>query len=206
MIDRAQPSDHAGPYWNIDEPIGEIRLRGEEPCVLRLLAHVSEQPYRLRSRDELLPIKQPEGVRTHVNGKPYILVARPARPAQENEYAYPAFDPTGTVAPAIAGAWRDGRTVWLGCAQAYYYHEARIITVQEAFLGQDYRRELLPEDLDAYALWQGFEQFLNGRFPVARIIATTVHDSPYTADRYQEFLSKLGYWPLSSQAYGKELA
>jgi hypothetical protein len=188
-------------YWTVDEAIGEVVLWHGEPSTLRLQAHIAEELYRQGPSAEIIPLRHPLGVRTNLNARAYVLVPDIRLDVRPN--AAPArSDPAGIV---HASTWEGMKAERIGSAQAWYYHEDRALILWECFLEDRYRGDNPAEDPNAYALWEGFERFLIGRFPQARTIATTSDENLYELAQYQAFLGSMGYRELHDQAFGKDL-
>ena len=185
------------PYWHIDEAIGEVVLWGE-PWTLRVTAHLADEPYRRGSQTELVPLMADRGTRTWVQTRAYILVPD-LRPTVAVD---PAADagPLGTVQ---AAHWEGMKGERIGEAQAWYYHEDRLIVLWECFLEDRYHTGAAREDAALRALWSGFERFLLDRFPAATQLITTADDPLYDSADYQRFLTGLGYQALNQRAFAK---
>lgn len=201
MTEREQPQEQPD-YWNVDQAIGEVTLWRDQHYTLRLKAHIADELYRQPARDEIIPLKHRQGVRTYVHAKPYVLVPDITLGIQ----LFPTPDPTGAVGEVASSTWEGMRHEELGNCQGWFYLEDRSIVLWEALLLERYRMPDLAQDSNTTALWEGFEQFLTERFPSARLIATTYDDPEYETQQYQEFLQRLGYSRLNPQAFGKTLS
>jgi hypothetical protein len=199
MTEREQPHDD---YWTHDEQIAEVRLWRDERYSLRLKAHIADEIYRQGKSEEIIPLKEQRGVRTYVHAKPYVLVPDVTVSAD----IYPAPDPTGAAGEVSSSTWEGMRHEELGNCQAWFYVEDRSIVLWESFLHDRYRGQNPLDDANSYALWEGFERFLAGRFPSAQLIATTHDDPLYETAQYQQFLRSMGYQPLTAAAFGKQLS
>jgi hypothetical protein len=199
MAEREQPQTE---YYTLDEAIGEVRLWRDERYTLRLKAHVADEIYRESRHSEIIPLKQPRGVRTSVHAKPYVLIPD----IRLTVGLSPAPDPAAEIGTVTASDWEGMKHEELGSCMAWYYPEDRVIVLWEAYLLPHYRADELLKDTNTYALWEGFEGFLAVRFPSAHRIVTTHHDPEYEPrELYQQFLATMGYRALSERAWGKEL-
>lgn len=185
------------PYWHLDEAIGEVVLWGE-PWTLRVSAHVADEAYGRGGQTELVPLTADRGTRTWVQARAYILVPD----IQLTVAVAPATDagPLGTVE---AQHWDGMKAERIGEAQAWYYHEDRLLILWECFLEDRYQTGEAPEDATLQALWSGFEHFLLARFPDTSQLITTADDPLYDTTNYQRFLTTLGYHPLTQRAFSK---
>src|ERR1700693_3370944 len=196
MTEREQPQDE---YWNHDEAIGEVSLWRGDRYSLRLKAHIAEEIYRQGKSEEIIPLRQQRGVRTYVQAKPYVLIPNITLGVQLS----PTPDPTGAIGEVASSTWEGMRHEEIGQAQAWLYVEDQSIVLWEAYLLPRYRVPDRTADPNTYALWEGFERFLTGRFPSARQIVTTHDDPEYDTAAYQEMLGNLGYSRLNQRAFGK---
>jgi hypothetical protein len=199
MTEREQPQTE---YYTVDEAIGQVRLWRDDRYTLRLKAHVADEIYRESSHSEIIPLKQPRGVRTSVHAKPYVLIPD----IRLTVGLSPAPDQAGKIGEVQSSAWEGMRHEELGTCMGWYYPEDRAIVLWEAHVLPRYRSDELLDDTNTYALWEGFEGFLVGRFPSANRIVTTHDDPEYEPQElYRQFLSSMGYHALSERAWGKIL-
>jgi len=200
MTEREHP--HQPDSWTADEQIGTLRLWRDEPYSLRLTAFIQDEIYRQPRSEEIIALRQQQGVRTYLQAKPYVLVPDITLGVQLS----PRPEPHGAIGEVAASTWEGMRHELVGQAQAWFYIEDRVIVLWEAFLLARYRASPnLLEDTNSLALWEGFERFLTDRFPQARQIVTTPADPEYEpAEAYRVFLRRLGYERLSERAFGKE--
>jgi hypothetical protein len=169
--------------------------------------HASEEQYISDSLLDLIPPKQKKGVRTYVMMHPVVL--EPVLTLTVNVYDKPKHyaDQEPAIGQAVGMPKTEGiREVQVGNAQAWYYHEDRMLVLWECFFDDRFRRHPLPEDVNMRQLWSTFERWLLRRFPQTVMIATPFND-PIVEDirEYQAFLKTLGFASTSKGVFGKPI-
>jgi hypothetical protein len=111
------------------------------------------------------------------------------------------------IGETLGGPKQEGvRDVQIGNAQAWYYHQDKIIEIWECFLDSMFRTHPLVRDSHMQKLWQGLEQWLVKQFPQATRIVTPFNDPiAHSIEEYQEFLRSFGYESVAKAAFGKRL-
>jgi hypothetical protein len=145
---------------------------------LRLQVHLAEEVYRRSEGQEIIPFKQPRGVRMYVHAKPYVLIPD----IRLGVRLFPTPAPTGAVGYVSSSERAGMRHEDVGQAQGWYYYEDRTIVLWEAYLLPPYRGPNVAEDPNSYAFWKGFERFLTDRFHSARWIVTPHNDPEYETE------------------------
>ena len=167
--------------------------------------HTSDERYFDGSR-EIISLQERTGNRTYVMMHPYIL--EPKLTFTVGLYNKPKtyHDQESPIGEVIKSSHDGFREVQAGSAQAWYYHEDKIIVLWECFFDDRFRNQLLPADTNMQNLWKGFEHWLIKKFPHATTLATPFNDPiAESIEEYQAFLKKLGYSPLSEAAFGKHV-
>ncbi len=179
-----------------------------KPRPVRGKIHTSEETYRLDAFErDIRPIATLRGNRTYIMMHPYaqepILTFTALLYNKPKHYA----DQETVIGETLGKVKQEGvRDVPIGSAQAWYYHEDRIIEIWECFLWDFVRSHPLVEDQYMQKLWQGFEVWLLTQFPQATRIVTPCNDPiAHSIEEYQTFLRSLGYSPVAKSAYGKTI-
>ena len=197
-------------YWTHDTALfeGQFRYFGDHSVMVRGKIHVAEEPYQATDLDQALVAltTTQQGIRISVQMKPFALL--------------PPDRLRGTV---VSSQERKKWEVELGNAQAWYYPQEKTIVIGECVLKRSVRDHLLPHDPNMRALWTGFERLLRNRFvgferllrkhaprrvpPYAEAERIIIHaPAPrFEREEYQEFLTALGYIPISSTIWEKRI-
>jgi hypothetical protein len=167
--------------------------------------HMSEEKYSASSL-EIIPIKEKKGKRIYVMMQPYVL--EPKLSFTVGIYNKPKkyADQDSAIGEVIDSLNEGLREVQVGNAQAWYYHEDKIIVLWECFFYNQFHKQPLHEDTNMQYLWKGFEHWLIKQFPKATTLATPFNDPiAQSIDEYQAFLKSLGYSPIAKAAFGKKI-
>ncbi len=168
--------------------------------------HTSEEKYS-DATNELLPLKHTKGTRTYVMMQPCVL--EPELTMTIGLYTKPKHyaDQDSAIGQTIGQPKQQGfREIQVGNAQAWYYHEDKIIVLWECFFERMFRKHPLKDDTNMQNLWCSFEQWLIKQFPKATTLATPFNDPiAQSIDEYQAFLKSLGYSPIAKAAFGKKI-
>lgn len=183
------------PYFQHDELIGDVVLRGE-PYGLRLKLHDAEE--RFRDHKELFPLTQRTGTRRYFHAKPYVLEPEITLTVGLS----PTPQPDGALGEVTGSEWHGLRHREVGQAQAWYYPADRGLMIWECFLLDRYREEEPSRDMTLGVLWSGFERTLLARLPQPERIVTTWEDL-YPRPAWQLFLESQGYAPYGPATFAK---
>ncbi len=197
-------------FWTHDTPLfdGVFSYYRNQPRPVRGKIHVSDEPYRLDKHEtDIRPLATLKGTRTYVMLHPYVFepiltltVGLYKKPRQVADMGEAIGETLGT--PKQEGV----REVQIGNAQAWYYHQDKILEVWECFLWEGFRSHPLVDDPHMKKLWQGLEAWLSKQFPEATQIVTPFHDPiAHSIEEYQTFLRSLGYESVARSAFGKKL-
>jgi hypothetical protein len=199
------------PYYTLDTSLfsGTFRYfsRGRESVLVRGKVHRSEERYSLSKIElDIEPIATPRGTRTYLHMKPYVQVPNFTVTvdlhAQPKEYA----DQPPAIGTVRASHYQPKpREIEIGRAQAWYYPQARTLTIWECFIESSFRGKPLLEDENMKHLWNSFENFLKTQFPDLHRIVTPFDEPLFQREEYQQFLASLGYEPVAKAAYGKDI-
>jgi hypothetical protein len=197
-------------FWTQDVKLfdGVFYYYHDKPRPVRGKIHTSEEPYRLEPYEQdIRPVATLRGTRTYVMMHPYvfepILTLTVGLYKKPKQYA----DMGEAIGETVGGPKQEGvRDVQIGSAQAWYYHEDKIIELWECFLDSRFRSHPLVNDPHMHTLWQGFEQWLVKQFPQATRIISPFNDPiAETLQEYQAFLRSQGFEPVAKAAFGKRL-
>jgi len=183
------------PYFQHDELIGDVMLRGE-PYSLRLKLHEAEE--RIRDHEELFPVTQRTGTRRYFHAKPYVLEPEITLTVGLS----PTVRPDGAIGEVTDAEWRGMRHREVGQAQAWYYPADRVLVIWECFLLDQYMVPEPSRDMTLGTLWSGFEWTLLARLPRPERIVTTWEDI-YPRERWADFLLTQGYTPDAPATFTK---
>ncbi len=197
-------------FWNHDIFLfsGTFPRYRNTPRPVRGKLHVSDEPYRIDAREQdIRPIPTPKGSRTYIMLHPYMLepiltftVGLYNKPKQYADQGEAIGETRGE--PKQEGV----REVQIGSAQAWYYHQDKIIEIWECFLFSGFRDHPFVADPHMQKLWLGFEGWLARQFPEATRIVTPFHDPiAHSIGEYQTFLRSLGYESVAKSAFGKPI-
>lgn len=180
-----------------------------QPRPVRANIHVSDEPYRLNEFEhDTRPVPTLKGTRSYVMLHPYVL--EPILTITIGLYNKPKqyADQGPAIGETLEGPRREGvREFEIGSAQAWYYHEDRIIEIWECFLWEEFRKHPFIDDPHMKRLWQAFENWLVGQFPEAQRIITPFNDPiAETVYEYQAFLRSRGFGSVAKSAFGKPIA
>jgi len=190
-------------YWTHDTALFDGQLRVK----VRGKIHVTDEPYHPPDLDRVLEAHiSPQGTRISVHMKPFAL--------------FPIDRLRGIV---VSSQEREAQEVEIGNAQAWYYPQDKIIVIGECILEGFMRDDPLSHDPNMRALWMGFERVLRNQFvgfvralrkhrpglvpPYAEAERIIIHaPAPmFEGEEYQEFLTALGYTPISSTVWEKRV-
>jgi hypothetical protein len=198
-------------FWTHDIPLfkGTFAYYRNQPRPVRGNIHTSEETYRLNAfEQDIRPIETLKGSRTYVMLHPYvfepILTFRVGPYKKPKQYA----DQEEVIGQTLGGVKQEGvREVRIGSAQAWYYHQDKVIEIWECFLDSGFRTHPFVDDVHMHKLWQGVETWLVEQFPQATSIVTPFYDPiAHSIEEYQTFLCSLGYEPVAKSAFGKGIA
>jgi len=195
-------------FWTHDTFLfqGNFPYYRNKPRPVRGKIHTSEEAYRLDSFErDIRPIETRKGSRTYIMMHPYVfepiltltvgLYSNPKQYADQQEAIGETLD-----APKQEGV----RDVPIGSAQAWYYHQDKILEIWECFLDAPFRTHPIASDPHMQKLWQQLEAWLVRQFPQATRMVTPCNDPiARSIEEYQEFLRSLGYGPVAKAAFGK---
>ncbi len=188
------------PTRQLDEELGEVAYFGEA-WTLRVNAALMDEPYRRSLRSELVPLTAECGIRTVVYAQPYILM-----PQITLDISPTPLAAAGQLGEVTDNRWEGMRAEYIGQAQAWYYHEDRLLVLWEALLEDRYQVGAAATDANLGALWQGFEALLQRQFPAARQLLTAGDDPVYELGDYRHFLAAHGYQQVNDRAFAKPLS
>jgi hypothetical protein len=193
-------------FWTHDIPLfqGVFTYYRNKPQPVRGKVHLAEERYF--EKHEIIPMTTPRGTQTYVMLHPYVF--EPKMILTIGLYKKPKSfaDQAPAIGETIGPAKQEGvKEQQIGEAQAWYYHEDKILVLWECFLWEFVRDHPLTQDPQMKLLWQGFEAWLLQQFPQATQIATPFDDPLFEREDYQTFLRSLGYEPIAKAAFGKKL-
>ena len=197
-------------FWTHDIFLfsGSFSVYQNKPRPVRGKIHTSEETYHLDSfEQDIRPIKTLKGSRTYIMMHPYVL--EPILTFTVGLYSKPKkyADQQEAIGETLGAPKQEGvRDMQIGSAQAWYYHQDKIIEIWECFLDSRFRSHLLVDDPHMKKLWQTFEKWLTGQFPEATRIVTPFNDPiAKSIDEHQTFLRSIGYEPIAKAAFGKTI-
>jgi hypothetical protein len=193
----------ADDFWTQDTFLfqGDFRYYHNKKRPVRGKMHTSEETYRLDSRErDIRPMETRKGRRTSVMMHPYVF--EPILTLTVGLYTNPQqyADQESPIGETIGAPKQEGtREVQIGSAQAWYYHDDKILEIWECFLDARFRTHPFAHDPHMQKLWQQLEVWLTKQFPEATRMVTPCNDPiAETIEEYQEFLRSLGYTPVAS--------
>jgi hypothetical protein len=180
------------PYWQHDLFLGEgvfspILLRRIRRRI-RMLLHVVTDDNDYFLRQEIVPISQPDGMRTVVHARPYLW--------------HPGSWLGTLLRRMLYGRVPDIPYETLGDCRAWYYHTDRVLILRDCYRFADSNPRT---DQNLATIWQGFENLLLALFPDTLWIATPSWEPVYATQDWQAFLLQQGYHPCNHQAFLKEV-
>ncbi len=194
-------------YWTHDIPLfdGIFRFYHHEPRPVRGKVHLSEERYF--EKHEIIPMTTSSGIQTYIMLHPYVFEPKFTFTIGLYKKPKPYADQEAAIGETVGPAKQEGvQERQIGEAQAWYYHEDRILVLWECFLWEFVRDHPLTNDSNMKLVWQGFEHWLVQQFPGAERIATPFNDPiAKTSEEYQTFLRSLGYEPVAKAAFGKTI-
>jgi hypothetical protein len=167
--------------------------------------HTSREKY-FDGKRELMPLAHTKGDRTYIMMQPYVL--EPILTVQVWLYQKPKqyADQESPIGEVTGMNHKGLREVQAGNAQAWYYHQDKIIMLWECFFDSRFRTHPFAKDTNMRVLWQNFEQWLKNKFPEAVTLATPFNDPiAENIEEYQAFLKVLNYSPLTHGMFGKKI-
>jgi hypothetical protein len=195
-------------FWTHDVPLfeGVFRYYHNKPRPVRGKIHASDEPYRLEKHEtDIRPIAMLTGTRTYIMLHPYVF--EPILTLTVGLYQKPKHvaDMGEAIGETLGQPKQEGvRDVQIGNAQAWYYHQDKILELWECFLWEGFRTHPLVDDPHMKKLWQGVETWLIQQFPQATRIVTPGNDPiAHSIEEYQTFLRSLGYESVAKAAFGK---
>ncbi len=199
-------------FWTHDTPLfdGVFSFYRNQPRPVRGKIHTSDERYEFHhseTEQDIRPIPTRKGTRTYVLLHPYVFepiltltVGLYKKPRQVADVGEAIGETLGS--PKQAGI----REVEIGNAQAWYYHQDKILEIWECFLDAPFRTHPFVDDPHMKKLWQGLETWLRQQFPAAIQIVTPCNDPiAHSIEEYQEFLRSLGFESVAKAAFGKKL-
>jgi len=126
------------------------------------------EPYKHHGAREFVPLTVDQGERTKI------------------KLTFHSLDPE---LPRLKGK----RTNRVGDAQAWFYHEDRILLFWRAALSEGYEVANPLDDQNLWALWHEGEQFLRNHFPGITLLITPAWNNQYDLKQWRTFLNRLGY-------------
>ncbi len=197
-------------FWTHDLFLfqGHFKYYRNKKLPVRGKIHTSEETYHLDSFEtDIRPMETLKGSRTYIMMHPYVM--EPILTFTVGLYNKPKqyADQDEAIGETIGGPKREGvRDVQIGSAQAWYYHQDKILEIWECFLDAGFRTHPFVQDTHMKALWQGFERWLLEQFPDAVRMVTPFNDPiAHSIEEYQAFLRSLGFEPVAQKAFGKEV-
>ncbi len=199
-------------FWTHDIALfeGVFSRYRNSPRPVRGRIHISDERYEFNNSEaerDIRPIPTRKGTRTYVLLHPYVFepiltltVGLYKKPRQVADVGEAIGETLGS--PKQAGI----REVEIGNAQAWYYHQDKILEIWECFLDAPFRTHPFVDDPHMKKLWQGLETWLRQQFPAAIQIVTPCNDPiAHSIEEYQEFLRSLGFESVAKAAFGKKL-
>src|SRR6266516_4481477 len=126
------------PFWTHDTFLfqGNFPYFRNKPIPVRGKIHTSEETYHLDSFErDIRPIETLKGSRTYVMMHPFVL--EPILTFSVGIYKKPKqyADQSEAIGETLGGLKQEGvRDVQIGSAQAWYYHQDKIIELWECFV------------------------------------------------------------------------
>jgi hypothetical protein len=162
-----RPSERTPGFWQQSQEIGRFHTNGETYELF------------LRSRTIPGPGRKP----SFYMAQAYIVEPRPAIPEKVRRLMPPSYDP------------HEGDRLRVGDVHALYSQENGQIDIVSCLLLPQYQEAEPKLDANFRGLWRGVEDALEGQFPDARVITTSVQDRHYDRFDYADFLNSMGYLP-----------
>jgi hypothetical protein len=195
-------------YWTEHQQLltAQFPTYYRKPQKVRGKFHARDERYFDSTRD-IIPLMHRSGQRTYIMMHPYVL--EQVLTMTVGLYNKPKHyaDQDSAIGKTIGQPKQEGfRQVRVGNAQAWYYHEDKMIVLWECFFDDRFRNHPLSDDTNMQKLWKGFEHWLIKQFPQAVTLATPFNDPiAQSIEEYQAFLKTLGYSPLTEAAFGKKV-
>jgi hypothetical protein len=198
-------------FWNYHIALfdGVFSDYHHTPRPVRGKIHTSEEPYELmgKSEQDIRPLPTRRGTRTYMMLHPYVF--EPILTLTVGLYKKPrqVADMGEAIGETLGQPRQEGvREVQIGNAQAWYYHQDKILELWECFLWEGFRTHPFVADPHMKKLWQALEAWLIKQFPEATRIVTPCNDPiARSIEEYQTFLRSLGYESVAKAAFGKKL-
>jgi hypothetical protein len=162
-----RPAERTPGFWEQSQEIGRFHTNGET--------------YELYLRSRTIP--GPGTKPSFYIGQAYIVEPRPLIPEKVRRLMPPGADT------------REMDRVRVGDVHALYSAERGQIDVVSCLLLPQYQEAEPKLDANFRGLWRGVEDALEGQFPDARVMTTSVQDRHYQRADYVDFLNSMGYLP-----------